>query len=256
MATILVPIIALAALSIGRSATVISDTFALNDGARVAGTQLNGLTTEDGGLPWLAGTNWLLAGDSSNGYIKSNANTSSILNLAFTPSTYASYGSNITISANVAYIKSSGSYFDLGFSKANNTPSTNGLIYLQIYPSGDSWKLMNDAGMITSGVLSSYISSYSATTFYNYSISYDTSANLVDISINGNQVLTDFPYTISSSAINDVFIWNQSPGTTSMVDGFSVDVVPEVSSAHLLLLGLFVLGMANRKIHSARIARV
>jgi hypothetical protein len=238
----------IASMSTGSAEVVISDSFTLSS-SRTSGTTINGLTTETGNKTWVTGTNWVLGGSSTNGYITSNANSNSTIAVSFTPSSYSSYGTLITLSADVAYIKSSGSAFFLTLGRASSNVTTNGLLYLKINPYGDTWSLCSGSSTVTGGTLSDYISTYSASTLYNYSISYDTSTKYIDISINGKSVLSDYyfdyttVFTSGSTSISNLFIYTQYPGSTSQskIDNFSVSVVPEASSAKLGVLGLGIL---------------
>lgn len=232
------------------ASVVIYDSFQLTE-ARVAGAALSGISTEVGGATWTGSANYVFGGDVvGNEYVTSSVNSNIAMGVAFSFSSYASYGNVATIDALVSSANVNGGWNALVFGRSNSlSPTSNGVVWLQISTNLGTWSLMSLTTTLATGSLAD-VEGYSVSGFNSYSLSYDQSEKaVVGASINGVELLSQAYFISVSSTINIVGLFNQNAGGTGQtkIDSFGVSVIPEPASYGFVLGGLLLVGVVARR---------
>ena len=218
--------------------TIFSDTFTLNTTNRTAGTVLNGLTTEVGGLTW-KGTD-KLGGNSSDGYASSagtnNAWGSVVLAAAPTDT--------VTLTTVISGVDGTTNWFSIGMGNqaTNRISDASQKVWLLVHKGYTMLFTPSTTDVNPSGA--------GITTAGNHTIQfiYDPTALTVTITIDGATPTAFNAVSISGwqpSNSTVVGFGNNGTQDTLHVTDFSMTMVPE--PATLALLGVGGLAMLRRR---------
>ncbi len=231
---------------------VITDSFTLNGGTRVAGVSLNGLQTETGGVTWEGRNAFTFTADGTivmplptppAGGIETR-----IMSVPFVPA--ASLTVSVQADIQPPHLNNEGPdvfgslgfclnptptgdptpghpYYDLGF--YNTDPMGRGLGQLWAYLGKDgSWSLRANANAIV--LASGSAPNFEPTSFNRMRITYDTVANTAALSINGTNVATGVSLGAFTPTIEHAgFFFHRLDGAA--VDNFAVQsVVPPMDT--------------------------
>jgi len=238
-----------------RAVVIAADSFSVN-GTRTAGSSVSGTLTETGNLSWSGGSQWVLFGDETNGYMGTKGSGSAGIGIPFNFATYQSSGEIATLSASIAYRKDSntGRWFALGFGSNTTVGGLPSAVYLQVNVYTGTWELMsaaNSGGDLPSGTITGI--NFASSTPVTYSLTYDNSrATVLDISINGTSVLSNYTFASAPAEIQSAGFWGQLPYNTQtgvVFDNLELTVVPEPGTSALFIGGAAVacLGVAFRR---------
>jgi len=222
---------------------IASDSFSVTD-TRLSGSSVSGTRTEIGDLTWNGGSQWQLFGEGADGYMGTKGSGSSGIGLAFNFGTYQALGDIATVSASIAYRRDSntGRWFVLGFGSSSTVGNLPNAVYLRVNVYTSTWELLsadNTGVELPSGQITGV--DFSKSTPITYSLTYDNGSHTVlDISINGTSVLSDYALATAPAEIQSIGFWGQLPFNTAtgvVFDNFELSVIPEPATAALSLGG-------------------
>lgn len=244
-------LVGLCLAGISAQAYVISDNFDLStSGARMAGKTIYGATTMVGEAVW-QGTSttdgMVFGGDTANGYLTANYYGWGYGGgVATVPVSFAPSGNTIKVQLDLYSLQATptdicGTWIQLG-----NGPdaSSNGLRALTWgYPNPGLFQLFKTDGTFLVDIYTdAYV--YDPDGFNTYSVFYDSGTDLCTITANGVSrtiSLGTYTPTISFAGISMSPWWS-----SSRIDNFSVEVIPEPAALTLLAVGGLVLGRRSR----------
>lgn len=216
---------------------IAADTFTLNGTTRVSGASLNTIAVETGTGSWstITDTRFSSSGTIVASINNANSSVSTLGEIAFT-------NPNPTgiLSVQADLVTSTSQWGGIGFQTSaspsqTNWFSTSNLLWVYLTKSG-GWYIYS--GGLTTQVATGVISSYSSTTPYTLTLSYDPGTNMVDLLINGTDVSGWKSVTLGGSIGSAGFIdYATATAGASSVDNFQLSVVPEPGSLALTLLG-------------------
>jgi len=242
---------------------IATDTFTAT-GTRTVGSAVAGTATEGGsaGLNWAGDAGFLIddnvttpSGGDGDGRMRTQGSSSIGIGLPFSFATYQQHGDEVRMTFESFYrTPSGGSGLWFGLSSQSATlNSTVGSVWFQVDPADDTWTFRSNAtsannGLQTSGNLPGTIAGSDWAT---YSFTYDNaSQKLVDFSINGTSVVSDFALPNAPGSIDHAVIFAQFPyatATGSGFDNFQLEVIPEPGT--FSLLGMAAAGLLWRRRH-------
>jgi len=210
-------------------ATIIaSDSFSITSN-RATGSSVSGSQTEVGEQTWNGSEQFVVLENENNGYLGTKGSTSAGIGIPFDLNTHQSKGHIATLSASIAYRRDNneGRWFALGFGPSTLPGGLPSAIYLRVNTYMRTWQLVSSGNSdLPSGEIADI--NYTASAPVTYSLTYDNdSTTVIDVSINGTSVLSNYKLPNPPREIQSAGFWSQLPYNTPtgiIFDNFELSV--------------------------------